>query len=221
MRNGKRILAMVLLMSLIFTIFTGCSSKAKVEKVISLGVMEGNNYSNDYFGLSLTLPDDWYIATQEEIALITDIGKELIVGDDEEKNQQFDLSMEQTINMVFSFKYPLDYIDGFNPNFMVMAENLNLIAGLTIKNGADYLAIMEDIMGSTGMPYVFNDVYTEKIGGKEFHVLESGLILGYMNVNQKIYATIMDGYALVFSISFETEEDEEEAGNILKTIKFK
>ncbi|KAB3526770.1 hypothetical protein [Alkaliphilus serpentinus] len=220
MRQAKKVLLLVLMVSLIMSVIVGCSSKRDVEEVISMGALEGNTFTNDYFGFFVEIPEEWIIASEEEIATITNAGKDLIVGEDEEKEKEYDLSMEQTLNMIFAFKYPLSYTEGFNPSFLTMAENLDLLTGLTIKDGADYLANMEEVIKLTGMPYVFKEVYTENIGGREFHVLESYVDIGVAKIIQKNYSAIINKYALVFSVSYSNEAEEMEVKEILNSLKF-
>ncbi|SNS70611.1 hypothetical protein SAMN05446037_10181 [Anaerovirgula multivorans] len=220
MTRFKRSILAVLLVTLFAILITGCG-KNNIEKVISLGSVEGSTYTNDYFGSTFTIPEEWVIADEEEMEMITNMGQELIAGDDEELNKEIDLSKEKTLNMVMAFKYPLTHTDGYNPNIMCIAENLNLVEGLAIKNGDDYLEYSKEVLQMSGMPYSFEDVYTEKIGGKEFHVLVAKLDFGVMEITQKYYSTIINKYAFNFIVSYSNDEELEELNGVLNTVEFK
>lgn len=224
MKIIKTTVGLILAASLFFA--TGCSQQNNASnsngnsKTITMGTQEGNKYSNEYFGLELTVPEEWHIATEEEKAAITQAGQEAIAENNEDLAKQMDLSKEKTLNLMFSFKYPLTH-QGVNPNVLCMAENLSLLASLTVKSGKDYLAMAKTSMEQTGLPYTFADVTTEKLGGKDFDVMEATVDAGTIKLTQKYYATIFDGYALVFINTFSSEEEELETKGLLDTVAFK
>lgn len=208
----------IILLLVVFAFTTGCSKKSKKE--ITLGKMDGKTYTNEYFGLTYTIPDSWAIATDEEKATLTKAGQEAVANGDEKLKKQLDLSKEKALNLVFAFKHPLSYAEGFNPNFFCIAENLSIANSLSIKSGADYLTASKELMKKSGIPYVFKDLTSEKLGGKNFDVMEVNIDIQGIQIHQKYYSTIIDGYALNFISSYSTDEELNEINKISETIKF-
>lgn len=208
--------AIIVLLLVVLTFSTSCKSK----KTISMGKMDGNTYKNDYFGLSLEIPNGWIIASDEEKAALTNTSKELIANGDENLKKDFDLAKVKTLNLVYSFKHPLNYTGGFNSNFFCVAENLSLINSLTVKSGADYLKLSKALMEKTNIPYSFHEITSEEIGGKHFDVMEADVDYQGIKIYQKYYSAIIDRYALSFIMSYTTEDDLNELNNILTSIKF-
>ncbi len=224
MKIIKTTVGLILATSLIFA--AGCtkndnaSNKGGTAKTITMGTLEGTKYTNDYFGLELDIPEDWHIATEEEKAALLQAGQDAIAENNEDLAKQIDLSKEKTLSLVFSFKYPLTH-QGVNPNVLCMAENLGLLGSVTVKSGKDYLAMTKTGMEQTGMPYTFAEVTTEKLGNKDFDVMEATVDAGTIKLTQKYYAAIFDGYALVFINTFSNEDEALETKGLMDTITFK
>lgn len=226
MKILKSAAGLLLAASLIFS--TGCgktdnSSNKNNEvttKVINLGAQDGAKYSNDFFGLELNVPEEWHVANDEEKAALMQAGQDAIAENNEKMAKQLDLAKEKTLNLMFAFKHPLPY-QGVNPNVLCMAENLDLLASTTIKSGKDYIAMTKTNMEQTGMPYTFGDISTEKLGNKDFDVIEATLDTGDIIITQKYYASIFDEYALVFVCTFSNEDEALETKGIMDSVTFK
>jgi hypothetical protein len=225
MKIIKSTIGLFLAASLIFA--AGCGKKdtpneagKSAPKTITMGTQDGNKYTNDYFGLELNVPEGWTIASEEEKAALFQASQDVI----EEKNKylakKMDLSKEQTLNLMFAFKYPLTH-QGINPSVFCMAENLGLLGKATVKSGKDYLAMVKSSMEQTGMPYTFGDVITEKLDNKDFDVMEASISAGDIKVTQKYYAAIFDDYALTFIETYSNEEEASDTKSLMDTVIFK
>jgi hypothetical protein len=64
------------------------------------------------------------------------------------------------------------------------------------------------------------DIYTERLGGVDFDVMDLELSIRGITVKQKYYMTIMKGYALGFIVSFTNDEEESSDQKILNTVTF-
>lgn len=213
--------ALIVLLALCLLLAAGCTQmiETATKKVVSMGEMNDGTYTNDYFGLTFSVPEDWTILSQEEMLEITKEGNKLIAGDDESKEEMLDLAKVKVLNLASAYKHELGYLDGYNPNIACIGENLSL-AGLVIKTGEDYLNATKEVLEGTDLSIEFKDIVTETLGSKEFDVLQSEIDLGVIVVTQKMYATIIDGYALFFTISYADDEQKAELEDILDTITF-
>jgi hypothetical protein len=64
------------------------------------------------------------------------------------------------------------------------------------------------------------EVYSERLGGLEFDVMELELKIPGNTVKQKYYSTIKKGYALCFIMSFTTDEEESAVHKVFDTVAF-
>lgn len=109
-----------------------------------------------------------------------------------------------------------------NPNFMALAEKLSFFQG--VKNGKDYLnEIRKQLKAiASSLPYNLNkEIYTEKVGGKDFSVLEATIEAGTTKMTQKYYAYVLNGYALCFVSTSNIEAGAKSLDGIIKSITFK
>lgn len=215
MKTMKQLLVILLAVSLIFSI--GCTKKSGSDKV-TLGETNNGVYTNDFFNLKINVPQDWYSPTKEEMDQIANVGNEAVAGDDEELKNQLDLAKEKTLNLLFVFKHPLDFLGGVNYNFMCIAENLG-IAGISVKTGDAYLDAAKELMKNAGLPYEFSEYGTADIGGKSFTTMDAVVNLGDLTLTQRYHTAIIKGYAMNFVLSFTTEEEYNELKTILDSVK--
>ncbi|MGI6621878.1 MAG: hypothetical protein ACOX4T_01790 [Acetivibrionales bacterium] len=224
MKIIKTTAGLILAVSLVFAV--GCSkngnqstSNSKDSKTVTLGVQEGRKYTNSYFGLELNVPEGWYVASEEEKADLMQASQEVIAENNEDLAKKIDLSEEKVLYLLFASKYPLNH-QGLNPNVMCMAENLGLLGKVSLKTGKDYLTASKTTIEQSGMPCAFGEISTEKLGGKDFDVMDITMDAGEIKISQKQYAAIFDGFALTFTITFFSEEDAKDIQTLLNTIKF-
>lgn len=65
------------------------------------------------------------------------------------------------------------------------------------------------------------EVYTQKLGGLDFDVMEMEIAIRGIVVKQKYYTLIMKGYALGFIASYTTDEEQASLQKILDGMTFK
>src|ERR671914_542979 len=55
---------------------------------LDLGRLDGVNYSNDFFGLSLSIPRDWVVVSAQRNSEIVEQSKQILRGEDQRKQAQ-------------------------------------------------------------------------------------------------------------------------------------
>lgn len=210
--------ALLILSALCLLFGMGCSnaSESASNKVISVGEMNDYTYTNDYFGITFSIPQDWTILSEDEITKLKEASGEIVPN--KEAKEQMDLAEQKTLDLVYTHKYELDYTEGFNPNLSCVSENLELV-GFEVKTPEAYLEQAKKQMMETGLPFELDEITQETVGSKQFGVLESTIDLGIV-IHQKVYVTIIDGYALVFTLSYSNVEGMDELLGIMDTITF-
>src|SRR5262249_54389815 len=107
----------------------------------------------------------------------------------------------------------------FNPSIISIAEDVRGLPG--IKRGKDYHYQARQLMESSPMKVSFpKEIYTQKLGGIDFDIMETTVPIRGIIVKQKYYETVMKGYALGFIVSFTTDEEAASLQKVLDTIVF-
>ncbi len=197
---------------------TGC--REKVSKEVDFGTVQGSVYSNDYFGMTATLPGDWSIQDREAMKMIMNEGKKMAAGKDKNFKRSLDAAEAQSITLLAAFQHPLGTQVRFNPNLMCLAERVRNMPG--IKEGKDYLEHSKKTIARSQMRVKFiGDITRDTLDDVDFDIMTSELTLGGMNINQKTYATVRKGYALMFIITFISGDQEDALLDILESVTFK
>lgn len=213
MKNLKRVVIFSVLILVILAV--GCEKK----KEITLGELKDNVYTNDYFGMKVSIPEGWTLLDQETMKELVKEGNEVIAGDDESKAKQLELAEEKVLNFFMAFKYPMTVQTFINPNVICNAEKVSLLQG--VKSGEDYISIVKKSLEEVKeIPYEFEEISTEKLGGKDFYSMNIKLVTPDITVHQKYFSRVEEGYALNFIFTYADEEGEEEIKNTINSIEF-
>jgi hypothetical protein len=98
---------------------------------IDFGSIEGSVYSNRYFGLKLTIPENWQVQDDETKKRIMALGKEGLAGNNKQLEKALDASLLNTLNLLTVFQYPAGSGAKFNPNFACVAEKISHFPSMT------------------------------------------------------------------------------------------
>lgn len=149
-------------------------------------VDEDGAYINAFSGFGISLPDEWVLASDEELAEIMDMGQELLNDEQQFKTQIAKLT---TIYDLMAGRR-----DG-TANVVVMYENLALHIGGTAVTEAEYLdALTEELAALEALTYEIGDRYEAELADIGFDVLE--VEAPDYGVSQSYYAARMGKYML-------------------------
>jgi len=208
---------MPLLTIAICSLISGCADSPSDE--IGYGEIIDGNYSNSYFDMSIQFPKSWSMQSKESLEQITEMGKDLFTGDDENLKAVISLAEQQTLNLFSAFQYELGSPVDFNPSIMGVAENVKQQPG--VKNGSDYLFHAKRLIKSGQLSYEFpNEIYAEEISGTTFDILAAQADMGDLTIRQKYYAARVKNYVLVFVITYTSDTEEESLIKIMRTLNF-
>jgi len=180
-----------------------------------LGRLEGGQYVNNFFGLSLAVPQDWVIVSGQRHGEITEESKKLIGTADARTQAQVNSSFERSTILLALTKLPAGQPG--NAGFMVIAER---VPSPAFKSGADVLRSMEGLTKGTQLTVEFQgDIRTEQLGGAEFATATIRNSSPYGVFMQKAYITVKNGYALQLFYTYTDEGDLKTFDAIIKSIK--
>lgn len=202
---------------LFLALVAGCAKKASQE--IDFGVVTDSVYRNQFFGMSITFPEEWWVQDAETHQETMQESGRMFAGDDPNLQAALKASELTTVQLFAVMEHPIGTPVPFNPNLIALAERVRNMTG--IQSGKDYLYHARKLMEASQMSYIFSEELDRiSLGGVEFDVLRGRLDIGPFSVHQKFYSAIMKGYALGLVVSFSTEEEEMMLNQILETLSF-
>jgi len=215
MKTGTQIFVLFLLMVLSFS----CDNQGHPAG-FDYGKVENNKYTNSFFNFEMSVPTNWSVQSREQTDNLSKIGKDMVSGSNKKMKEVLDASEINSANLLAAFKYDLKTAVQYNPNLMIVAENLKNAPD--IKTGGDYLAHTRNFLKQSQVPHDHIDDASKKttIGGKEFYSMS--VIVNYMGlkIHQTYYATILDGFSVVTTISYIDENQKKELQNAVNSITF-
>jgi len=145
-------------------------------------------------------------------------GGKVLAGKDKNMNAMMDVSLLRVVNLLTVFKHAIGSPVKSNPHILLIAEKMSHAPG--IKSGKDYHFHTKRLLQGSRVKVTFTkDIYTQKIGGRNFDVLTFNFIAAGQTIKTRQYATILKGYALIFSISLTDDKGLSELMSVLNTVK--
>jgi hypothetical protein len=184
------------------------------------GSLDGNAYTNDYFGLTLTLPEGWKVQGEAVRERNREAGRKLFDAKDPAAQARLEKAVGNTLNLLTAYQYPVGAAVHFNPAFLCAAEKIPAsAAGAT---DADYMAVLKQTFRYSQAPItVDRDVYTEQVGGLTFSVVDITTRFPNAIGHQRYYAHIRRGYALSLVLTYLTDEQLRTLEGVVKSVRFR
>ena len=189
------------------------------ERSFDLGTLEDGTYSNEYFDFNMTFPRNWAAEIDKNQAFVE---KGLEVFEDELKKDRiyFDPKDVEMAILVTISKYAMGTAVDFNPNILIMVENVAKVPG--IKTGADYLFNVKKLLKYTGAKSKVKGSKFEEhnFGGKTFHSMITKNKLQGIKYKQVFYTTILNDFAFCILCTYKEKDQLEELLTIVNTTQF-
>lgn len=202
-------------------VMASCNNKP-IEDVegFDYGKVENSQYTNKFFDIKINVPQGWSVQSQAENKQLMKDGAEMAAGGDKAMEKTLKAAEVNSANLLTVFKHDLNTQPAgeYNPNYVIVAENLSKIPG--IKTGADYLAQNKKLMQASQMPFSFIDSNFKKrtINGIEFDEMKAVMDVQGAKIQQVYLATIKDKFALGVIYSYMTEAEKAELEKVISSL---
>ena len=218
----------IVFVTLFFTAFLSAQTKPKpkprstpIKPISSVdkGTVSGRTYTNKTFNFEVTFPDTW-----------------LIPGDDFEaymKKQGFDLALKAPDSLPPVSKAKVDHaiknvqilltayrsMPGETDNAIVRISVENLVLNPQIKDAVDYFDAIRSGFASMKLPadFKYSETQAEQLGAMQFGYLDTSTNAG----KKRMYATVRDGFAIMFTISYSKDADLQTLRSVLEQGNFR
>lgn len=174
-----------------------------------LGELDGHIYTNDFFGFTMSIPENFTILERTELELLADAGVDMIKSKNEGSSKTIEESAARTINILAITKFPA----GRPGNAALEFAATRQISGVTPTMA---LQANVTLMTSTGSFKLIDRLKSVKFGGIVFEgaILEStafGVPLRHF-----FYSGIVKNHSLLLAIAAPIDSSGDEFMPILQ-----
>ncbi|MBS4057586.1 MAG: hypothetical protein KGZ82_09755 [Bacteroidales bacterium] len=190
----SKLLPLVLLLSLV-----SCSQK---PAAFDYGKVENGVYLNSYFDFSMQLPEGWAVQSRDQMENIANTGKKMLSGNDTNLEAVLSAAEVNVANLLAVFEKEMGSPVEYNPNIMIVAENLQHAPG--IKSGFDYLYQSRKLLmqGQFQYDYLSENFELVEFDGVEFYRMDARVNFTDLEIKQHYYATVRNGFSFNVIISY-------------------
>ena len=121
------------------------------SKNLDRGQLDGVNYSNNFFGLSLSVPQTWVVVSAQRNETIAGESSKLVTGD-QKKKEEIDESIQRSVVLLSLTKLPAG-----EPNNRIGGADFGVA---TVKNSSPNGTFMQKIYVTTKDGYALELFYT-------------------------------------------------------------
>lgn len=192
----------------------GTEVREAIKKLDS-GSVTGRTYINPTLSFQVTFPDSWLIPGPDFEDYMKSAGVDLHTINSEAlgpvAKKQFAKNVTVLLTAYRSMPGTPD-----KTFVLIAAENLSAVP--QIKDAVDYIDVVRQSLLKAKLPAGFKvqETDAEKLGAMQFAFLDTSS----GTQKRRLYATVRQGYALLFTISYVNDEDLATARNVLATGDF-
>ncbi|MGA9994824.1 MAG: hypothetical protein WBP93_05375 [Pyrinomonadaceae bacterium] len=202
-------------------------SESSTSRSIDItGKFDAQTYTNQFFGFSMTLPNGWQGQDAEAVRRAKEAVQENAQGAFGDANSATRRGVRKSISQSAFLASAVKPTGGAtNPYLMIMAENIS--TAYNVRTPQQYVTQMQRLNEvAKGSPVEFdNDVTSEPIGGAEFAVTNAvrrnpGINGMPLLLRHRIYVMVRKDFALVFTLTYNSEEQLESGLEVIRSLKF-
>lgn len=195
----------------------GCGQEAAEDRSKFTQAVSETTFENAYFKLTVEKPADWYAMDLSQSAAMSELGADMMSGDDEQMKAMLNTSLKRTVNIFSFFQYEPGAAVSENLNVAAVAEGVGFLPG--IKRGSDYFFHVEKLLEQSAIDVEIEEGYEQRmIGGVEFDQMNLIMDFGEVSVNQSYYAARYEDYIIALVETYTSEDSRESTQAILDSI---
>jgi len=175
-------------------------------------------YTNEFFGLTLEIPDGWAVASDDSQKHVREVGENVAVGDDPAMKAAVEAARKTTFQLLMVSEFPLGAAVEFNPSLILMAERVAHAPG--VKSGKDYLYHTSNGLMRTALPYeLVREAYPTTLGSEKWHRADFVIRNPHLPIEQSYFAIHRGEFVLSVILSAATDEQMAELERIAGSIR--
>ena len=179
-----------------------------------MGTVSGRTYTNGTFNFEVTFPDTWLIPDSDFEAYMKKQGFDLSLKAPDSLPPASKTVLNKAIKRVDILLTAYRSMPGSADNGIVRISVEDLSANPQIKDAVDYFDAIRAMYATMKLPadFKYSETQAEKLGSKQFAYLDASSSAG----KKRMYATVRNGYAIMFTLSYDKAADVETFREILE-----
>ena len=177
------------------------------------GTVSGRTYTNTALGFVLEFPDTWLIPGRDFEEHMRSQGFDLSLKAPDGVSRTNKIQIERALERVKVLVTAYRSMPGSEDNAIlrISLEDLSLVPA--VKDAVDYFDLMRSQFAVMQLPadFKYSETQAEKLGEKQFAFLDTSATSG----KKRMYATVKNGVAVMFTLSYTKAEDLETMRKIL------
>jgi hypothetical protein len=175
--------------------------KASVDK----GTVGGRTYTNQTLRFEITFPDTWLIPGDDFEAEMRKQGIDLGLKAPASLAPSTRAKVNQALQKVTVLLTAYRSLPGMADNAIVRVSVEDLSSNPQIKDAVDYFDAIRASFAGMRLPigFRYSETKAEKLGRQQFGFLD----VTQGNEKKRMYATVRNGYAILFTLTYNKDED--------------
>lgn len=175
------------------------------KTAIDEGDISFRTYSNETFNFSVTFPDTWVIPDNDFEAYMKSQGYDLSLKAPTGISAAAKGKIKRDIQKLTVLLTAYKKIPGMDENAIVRISVESLKSAPLVKDAVDYIDAIRLSYKTMQLPkgYKYSETEAEKLGKMQFAYLDSET----PDDKRRMYATVRNGYALLFTITYTDKDD--------------
>ena len=169
------------------------------------GAVSGRTYINSIYGFRIAFPDAWLIPGSDFEDSMRSQGFDISLKSPENLSGASKLQVARSLEKVKVLVTAYRSMPGSADNAIMRAAVEDLTLTPQVKDAVDYFDLMRSQFAVMRLPadFRYSETQAEKLGAKQFAYLDTSSNAG----KKRMYATVRNGYALLFTLSYTKPED--------------
>ena len=169
------------------------------------GEVSGKSYTNSVYGFKITFPNTWLIAGSDFESNMRSQGFDLGLKAPENLNGASKIQLEKSLDRVKLLVTGYRSLPGSNDSAIIRVAIEDLSMTPQVKDAVDYFDLMRSQFAVMKLPpdFKYSETQAEKLGPKQFAFLDTSTSAG----KKRLYSTVRNGYAILFTLSYTKADD--------------
>ncbi len=181
------------------------SSAIVVADANDRGTVSGRTYTNHGLAFEVTFPETWLIPGDDFEDHLKSQGIDVTLKAPESIGKASKIQLERALQKVQILLTAYRSMPGTADNAVVRISTEDIRLNTAIKDAVDYFDLMRSQFAVMKLPadFKYSETQAEQLGKKQFAFLDTSSNAG----KKRMYATVRNGVAIMFTLSYTKDED--------------
>ena len=181
------------------------SAKPAAKSLIDPGTVSGKTYRNQTLKFEVTFPDTWLIPGSDFEEYMKSQGFDLSLKAPASVGPVTQMQMNNALKKVAILLTVYRSMPGSEENAIMRISVEDLKTLPQVKDAVDYFDLMRSQFKAMKLPadFKYSETQAEKLSLKQFAFLDTSNASG----KKRMYATVKNGQAILFTLSYNSDND--------------